>query len=452
MKRLALPLLIALNAALPAHADEAELRARIDQLSAELDSLKQEMRAMRSQNEAIANQQEAAAKSAPVATNTANTANTAHVASAAAVGAAPASQSQTLASLIEPLSIWGYGEINYNRPEHDNNETQMDLRRAVFGFGYRFDENTRFMSEYEVEHAVASAEDDGEVEVEQFYIDHKLTDYANLDAGLFLIPMGLLNESHEPTNYYGVERNFVETAIIPTTWREGGLALFGSTDMGIAWNVGVTTGFDLAKWDFSADGEGKESPLGSIHQELQNAQAKDLSQYASIKYVGIPGLVAGASVFTGKDSQGDPAIRVASDSRVTLWEAHTRWTPGNLDLSTLYSKGTISDTADLNAQNIGSPNLIPKEFWGWYAQAAYKFSLDGNSSIAPFTRFERFNTAADYATLPAGLTPESSPNETVWTYGINYYLNPNVVFKADYQNFSEASESNRFDLGMGLAF
>ena len=106
----------------------------------------------------------------------------------------------------------------------------------------------------------------------------------------------------------------------------------------------------------------------------------------------------------------------------------------------------------MNEQNIGSPNLIPKEFWGWYTQAAYIFDLDGPSSIAPFTRYERFNTAADYATLPAGLTPDSSPNETVWTYGINYYLNPNVVFKADYQSFSEASESNRFDLGLGLAF
>ncbi len=450
MKRLTLPLLIALNAAFPAHADEAELRARIEKMSAELDALKQEVKAMHAQTEAIANQQEATAPSSAMTTTNAlaNTAST----NTATANAQRVTQSQALATLVEPLSIWGYGEINYNRPKHDSSQTQMDLRRAVFGFGYRFNENTRFMSEYEVEHAVASADDSGEMEVEQFYIDHKLADYANLKAGLFLIPMGLLNESHEPTHYYGVERNFVETAIIPSTWREGGAALYGSTDIGLSWDAGLTTGFALAKWDSSAAGEGKASPLGSIHQELQNAKARDLSQYLALDYRGIPGFVAGASVFTGKVSQGDPTVNLASNSRATLWDAHTRWTPGNFDVSALYAKGTISDTADLNLTFVGNPNLIPSEFWGWYTQAAYKFALSGSYSIAPFARYERFNTAAEYATLPAGLMPDVSPTETVWTYGFNFNLNPNVVFKADYQRFSENSDANRFDLGMGLAF
>lgn len=448
MKRLTLPLLISLCAAMPAYADEAELRARIDKLSAELEALKQEMKTVHSQTEAIATQQEVSAKNAGM-TTTAVAPNNAGVNQSVAT---QPSQAQALAALVQPLSVWGYGEINYNRPKHDGSETKMDLRRAVFGFGYRFDENTRFMSEYEIEHAVASADDSGEVEVEQFYIDHKLADAANLKAGLFLIPMGLLNESHEPTHYYGVERNFVETAIIPSTWREGGAALYGSTESGLAWDAGLTTGFSLASWDFSSEGDGKESPLGSIHQELQNAKARDLSQYLALNYRGVPGFVAGGSVFTGKVSQGDPTVRVASNSRVTLWDAHTRWTPGNFDLSALYAKGKISDTADLNELNVGNPNLIPSEFWGWYTQAAYKFALGGTQSIAPFVRYERFNTAADYATLPAGLTPGNSPTETVWTYGFNYNLNPNVVFKADYQRFSENSDANRFDLGMGLAF
>ena len=441
MKRLTLPLLIALSAALPAHADEAELRARIEKLSAEIEALKNEMKSMHAQTEAIANQQEAQAKSAEMTSTTVAPGNS-----------APASAAASVAALVQPLTIWGYGEINYNRYRHDSSQTQMDLRRAVFGIGYRFDENTRFMSEYEVEHAVASADDEGEVEVEQFYVDHKLAAAANLKAGLFLIPMGFLNESHEPTNYYGVERNFVETAIIPSTWREGGAAIYGSTDSGLAWDVGLTTGFNLGSWDPTVDGEGKESPLGSIHQELQNAKARDLSQYLALNYRGIPGFVAGASVFTGKIGQGDAAAQLASDSRATLWEAHTRWTPGNLDLSALYAKGTISDTADLNLTFAGSANLIPSEFWGWYAQAAYKFPLGGTYAIAPFARYARFNTAADYATLPAGLTPDASPTETVQTYGFNFNLNPNVVFKADYQHFSENSDANRFDLGMGLAF
>jgi phosphate-selective porin len=217
----------------------------------------------------------------------------------------------------------------------------------------------------------------------------------------------------------------------------------------------VTTGFYLGNWDPTST-DGQQSPLGSIHQELQNAKAKDLSAYLALNYRGIPGWVAGASVFTGKASQGDPSVSLASGSRVILWEAHTRWTPGNFDLSALYAMGTISDTADLNATFVGNPTLIPKEFWGGYLQTAYTFPLGGSRSLAPFVRYARFNTGSKYASLPAGLNVDSLPTETVWTTGVNFYLNPNVVFKADYQHFSGDYpgdvNQNRVDLGLGLEF
>ena len=327
----------------------------------------------------------------------------------------------------------------------------MDLRRAVIGFGYSLDEDTSFNSEFEFEHAVTSAEDVGEVGVEQFYIEHSLTLETSLKAGLFVIPMGFLNESHEPTRYYGVERNFVETAIIPTTWREGGIGVYGSNRLGIAWDLGVTTGFDLGKWD-PASTEGQDSPLGSIHQELANANARDLSVYLALNYRGIPGFVAGASVFTGKASQGNPAASLASDTRVTLWDAHTRWTPGNFDLSALYAMGRITDTADLNATFVGNPSLIPQEFWGAYLQGAYRFALGGTRSLAPFVRYERYNTGSKYASLPAGLSVTALPTEAVWTYGASFYLNPKLVFKADYQKFDVDDNRDRFNLGLGLEF
>jgi hypothetical protein len=137
--------------------------------------------------------------------------------------------------------------------------------------------------ELEWEHAVTSAYDQGESEVEQLYVEHALAPSYGVRAGLMLVPLGLLNEHHEPTNYYGVERNFIETAIIPSTWREGGVALYGNTDAGFNWNVGIGTGPDLSKWDPASD-EGRESPLGSIHQELQLAKARDPSVYAAANW------------------------------------------------------------------------------------------------------------------------------------------------------------------------
>jgi hypothetical protein len=162
---------------------------------------------------------------------------------------------QTVANQGQAMTettLYGYGEIAYSRPIHSSSDTQADLARAVLGWAHRFDERTRMAAELEVEHAVASAEDKGEVEIEQFYAERQFTDRLGGRAGLFLVPIGFLNEHHEPTQYYGVFRNFVETSIIPTTWREGGLAVYGGSEFGLKWNVGVTTasicrnGSDLA--------------------------------------------------------------------------------------------------------------------------------------------------------------------------------------------------------------
>ena len=429
MKKLApLALVIASLCVTPAFADEAALQTKIDKLSAELDALKSEVKNLHSQTEAIATQQETAS-------------------------AAPANSSTTPTSEAKTngATLWGYGEIKYNRPTDNTSATQIDLARAVFGIGYRFDDKTRLVSEFEVEHAIASADDAGEMEVEQFYIDHQLTDSTHLKAGLFLIPAGLLNENHEPTNFYGVERNFVETAIIPTTWREGGLALFGTTENGLAWDAGITTTVDLGGWDATSD-EGRESPLGSVHQELQLAKASNLGTYGAINYRGIPGFVVGGSVFTSKVSQNNPDLSIAEDSRMTLWDAHTRWTPGNWDLSAIYAKGTFSNTQALNMTFVGFPTPVPKEFFGWYTQAAYKIWQNGSYSLSPFIRYERFNTASAYEAMPLGLGIDAAKTESVVTYGGSFYLNPNVVFKLDYQHFEEDSSLNRLNLGLGVAF
>ena len=340
-----------------------------------------------------------------------------------------------------------YGELNYNRPTHRSEDTQADLRRFVLGFQHRFDAKTRLVAEIEVEHAVASADDEGEVAIEQAYAERQLGPRLAMRAGLFLMPMGLLNENHEPTAFYGVERNFVETAIIPTTWREGGVQFVGDLGEGLTLQGGVSTSFDLSKWDATSE-EGRESPLGSVHQEMALAKARDLALFGALNWRGVPGLQLGASLFTGGASQGQGAAH----GRVTLWDLHARWTPGAWDLSALYSRGSISNTAALNAPLVGGATLIPKSFDGGYLQAAYKLWSHEDYALSPFVRIERFNTAKAYADLGAGLTPQSAPNERVFTVGANFQLTPGVVVKADVQRFRENKDANRFDLGLGWSF
>lgn len=345
--------------------------------------------------------------------------------------------------------LTSYGEINYNRPRHAGDSTQADLRRFVLGLQHRFDERTKFVGEVEVEHAVTSADDAGEVAIEQAYIEHQLAPQWAGRAGLVLMPLGLLNENHEPTAYYGVERNFVETAIIPSTWREGAVQAIGSFDNGLTVQVGVSTGFDITKWDHSGESEGRESPLGSIHQELAEAKASDLALFGAANWRGVPGLLLGGGVFSGNASHGQAGT---PKSRITLLDAHARWTPGRWDLAAVYARGSISNTAALNALNLGSATPLPSRFDGWYAQAAYTLWSRGDYALKPFARWERFNTARAFADLGAGLTPQALRTERVVTLGANFQLTPEVVLKADLQRFREARDSDRFDLGLGWSF
>jgi len=424
---------LAAGAAHAQTATETELARRLDQLATELAAVKAQLAQIQQQRAT------AAPTPAPVATA---------AAAAPAPAAASAAPAAPAAPPAEPATVLtSYGEINYNRPTHANQNAQADMRRFVLGYQHRFDDKTKVVTELEVEHGVSSADDPGEVEVEQAYVERQLTPNLAMRAGLFLMPVGLLNENHEPTAFYGVERNFVETAIIPSTWREGGAQLIGNFDNGLTVQGGITTSFDLTKWDATST-EGKESPLGSIHQEMALAKSHDLAVFGAVNWRGVPGLLVGGSLFTGNATQAQAVAK----ARITLWDVHARWTPGRWDFSTVYTRGSISNTAELNAALVGNPTLIPKTFDGFYVQGAYKVWSHEDYALSPFVRWEQFNTAKSYADLGAGLTPDAARAERVVTVGANFQVSQGIVLKADYQRFRENADLNRFNLGLGWSF
>jgi hypothetical protein len=366
---------------------------------------------------------------------------------------------------LEKINLWGYGEVYYMHPKEQGQAIQEDLARAVFGIGYQFDEKTRFNSEFEVEHAVASAVDPGEFEVEQFYVDRILSHGVSLRAGLFLIPAGLLNEHHEPTNFFGVQRNFVETLIIPSTWREGGLSVEGVTDSGFTWDLGLTTGLTLGSWEFSPAASPYQTafelettdvaPMQASHQELAFADARHLSEFGALNYRGVPGLSLGSSVFTGGMA---PVPGAPDDERVILFEGHARYQPGRFDLSAVYARGAFSHTAEANALFPGATNPLPSVFDGYYVQAGYTAWQKESLKVAPFARFEHYNMGAGYEGLAPGLMGPApapgfkAPHDSVFTAGANFYVHPGVVLKADYQSFSTNADFSRFDFSLGLSF
>ncbi|NML95766.1 porin [Novosphingobium olei] len=365
---------------------------------------------------------------------------------------------RTGALAANDTTIGGYGEITYNGYVKDGSRNQADLKRLVLFVGHRFSDKLNFTSEIEVEHAVASSGDEGEVAIEQAYLDYAFNPALNLKAGLFLMPFGFLNRNHEPPVFHGVERNEVETRIIPSTWREGGVGLFGTTSFGLNYDVGVATGFDIAKLDDAG------APLAGSHQELQLAKAANLSVYGSLEYQGVPGFLIGGAVFTGNATHNNADFRhdgslpdfAGITSRITLWDVHGRWQHRGFDLQALYSRGTISRAAELdrvidayNTTNSAELPLAPRAFYGWYVQGAYSIALGGDATIDPFVRYEKFDTQAQ---VPLGIVADPINRDRVLTTGLSFHPLQSVVVKVDFQKFFENRDNDRVNLGLGYMF
>lgn len=428
----------------PALASEASLKAEIAALKAQLAAQAEQLARLEAATQALSHSQ--AETSAKVAA----------IPAALPLEAAPAPVE--LAATTPATTIGGYGEISYNNYLKDSSRNEADLKRFVLFFGHRFNDRLSFNSEVEIEHAIASADDPGEVEVEQAYLSYAFDPAINVKAGLFLMPFGFINRSHEPPTFFGVERNEVETRIIPSTYREGGIGIYGTTSFGLSYDAGITTGFNVAKFDDAGN------PLGGSHQELVLAKASNLSVYGSLEYRPAPGLLVGGAIFAGNATQKNADFKADASlpdfsgiqSRVTLWDVHARWQPGRFDFQGLYARGSISNAAALNGvitayntANSANRPLLPSAFYGWLAQGAYVLPLGNDVMLAPFVRYEKFNTQSR---LSAGVVPDAANRDRVLTTGLSFKPIPDVVLKADYQKFFTNSENDRLNFGIGYQF
>lgn len=347
-------------------------------------------------------------------------------------------------------NVIGYGEAAYSKFRQSGDAT-ADQARFVFGFNHRFDERLTLHSEVEIEHAVVSKDDEGEAEIEQAWINYRQSDSVNFKGGLFLIPIGILNETHEPPYYYGVMRNQVETRIIPTTWRELGVGVHGIFGDGFRYDVGVTTNFDSGKLDDPLTG------IRSAHQEGQQANARNLAVYGALNYR-LPGLLVGGGVFsgdTGQNGVSNPVLQGVA-ARFTIWDVHAQYRVAGLDLQALYTSGTLGDadkvTAALFAADPATAFAAPKSMKGWYAQAAYHVYKRGNFDVAPFIRYERIDIRQAEDPSNPQLLQDPRNDEKIKTVGVNFWVHPQVVLKADIQRYATDKTQDAYRLGLGFMF
>lgn len=443
-----------------AYADESSeaLEQRIDELQKQIDSLKEEMKKSPASGEADAGQpaSESARSDEPGSRKEADATETKSV---SAVDDVLESYMKYESAAENPAqgktSLGGYGEINYNNYRDGDKRDEFDLQRFILFIGHRFSERTRLYSEIEFEHAfVEGGEDSGEIAMEQAYIEQRLTDTgnANLRAGLFLLPIGFMNEHHEPPVYYGVERNEVESRIIPTTWREIGFALQGNLANGFEYNTGISTTPDASLYDNASTG------FRSMRTNASQVTANEFGYFAALNYRGMLGVLLGGSVWTGNTAQNgqgkgpDPIPLEGANANLTIWELHARYAVGGWDLRALYTQAYIDDTTAINAAAgiaPGSDNAAPESLYGWYVEAAHIFSLKNDMSLAPFVRYAKYDTQKEVA---AGYAINPLNNEQVTTVGLNFYIHPQVVLKVDVQDYDTDDTKDRFDFGIGWMF
>lgn len=356
--------------------------------------------------------------------------------------------------LADRTTLGGYGELHYNRYGGGATSGDMiDLHRFVLFFGHRFNDRVSFKSELEFEHTVTkdSGTSAGAVELEQAYLDFNLHPKLNAKVGVFLIPLGILNETHEPPAFYGVERNEIETRIIPSTWWEAGVGVYGEALPGFQYQLNLTSSPDIGKLSNFSSG------FRNGRRQVSEAPAEDYGFSGALNYNGVPGLLVGAAFFSGNTGQNgvSDADLSAVDARLTVWDVHARYQKDRLDLRALYARGRLDDAARVNSalgKTSSSTTAIGESFYGWYVEAAYRVWQDGDQDFASFVRYEKWDTHDE---VPSGYARNSTYNNSIWTVGANYRPHPQVVLKADYQDFDQPDSTKgdkRLNMGMGYMF
>lgn len=329
----------------------------------------------------------------------------------------------------EGVSIGGYGEFLYENFQ-GGNEDEIDALRAVLYFGYRFDEQWLFNSEIEFEHGGE------EVGVEFAYLDYLGSKALNWRAGLVLVPMGFLNELHEPTTFLSTHRPESERRILPSTWRELGVGAFG--DLGpFSYRTYVTSSFNAA--GFSAAG------LRDGRQEGIEASAEDFAWSGRLDYTAQPGLLVGVSAYYGDAAQGLEGV----DATTKIADLHAEYRWRGLRARALATVAEVDDVAELDAAlGLTGTETIGERLEGWYAEVGYDivdlFASESRQSLTPFVRFESIDTQAK---VPSGFASDPVNDQEIVTFGLSYQPIPAVVIKLDYQDFDEGRDVQSLSLG-----
>ena len=364
----------------------------------------------------------------------------------------------------------GYGEMAASYLDYDWNWTtangtakrnrgEISIPRFILAFDYKFSSKWVLSSEIEFEYGGTGAareiewkeengeyeteiEKGGEVALEQFHISYLMNKHLNFRFGHMIVPVGLTNAHHEPLNFFGVYRPEGETTILPSTWHETGVALFG--DLGnFDYELQLVSGLDPQA--FRTENWAGKATQGAF--EISNFTSPAF--VARVNYNGVKafqGLRVGASFYY--DQMAKNGTKPTRNSKykfpVTIFSADAQYKSVNNSLiaraNIIY--GNLEDSDALTSINNGSSNAsgypkstVAKNAISYGGEVGYNIgSFCGKKApkIYPFVRYEFYSPMYKMEKGGNVKVADKRLEKSLLTAGLNYYALPNLVIKADY--------------------
>ena len=353
------------------------------------------------------------------------------------------------------FSIGSYGEAHYNQTITENSFSngKVDLHRVIMYMGYKFNDRLQFFSETEFEHVK-------EVYVEQAFMNYSYNSLFNIKAGIILIPMGFVNEFHEPTLFNGVERPNVDKYIIPSTWSEMGLGLHGLIKRAnVKYQIYAVNGFK------GYDGSAKITGAGlrSARQKGAEALIRTPSLTGKLTFFGLNGLRLGlsgyygsseSSMYNGLEREDESAVDQADSTRVgiAMTALNLQYTIGKFQFTAVGNYTKLSNTQSYNEfTGSNAANTI----FGYYGELSFRQSIRKNNTypqVIPFLRYENYDT---HYKVDANIIKNEVYHREELTLGLGYQMTPGTIVKADYQwvkNGANARPFNVLNVGFGFWF
>lgn len=383
-----------------------------------------------------------------------------------------------------------YGINRFSGTSYGNskeNRNSISIPRFVLALDYKFTSKWILGAEIEFEAGGVGIETElensengeyetemekgGEVALEQFHITRLIHPAFNIRAGHMIVPVGLTNAHHEPINFFGTSRPEGETTIIPSTWHETGLAVFG------------TFGKRYAVFDYQAmvvaglnpDGFGRDNWVADGKQGLFEQDNFSSPAYvARLDYRGVPGLRVGASLYYCADvtSNADKAYKYSSVGKAPVMiysfdaqyknryvTARANFIHGNLDEAAGISSVNLSNKSNYHS---GAMRKTAKEAMCYGVEAGLNLSaLFKKTSkfpvIYPYARYEYYNPQEAGDT---GQTMDVRCQVSKWSAGLNWFALPNLVVKADYTTrqigtkkvFGSTRYNSENEFAIGIAY